>query len=139
MGMDFETKPLNFILCFNKKCLLRKKCLRHIVSLSNKEEKDLLLVVNASKFNQTNCKYYFENKKVGIAYGMKGSFEDVKAKDIAKIRKELIRHFGQTYYYERRNGKMPITPNEQVFIENLFKQYGYEIKFDKIETKTLWK
>ena len=139
MNIDFENKPTSFILCFNKKCLLRKKCLRHLTTLVKGKENDLLLVVNALKFNQTNCKYYLENKKAHIAYGMKGSFEDVKAKDIAKMRKELMKHFGQTYYYKKRNGEMPITPNEQMFIENLFKRYGYKIKFDRIERQTLWK
>lgn len=89
--------------------------------------------------NESNCKYFLENKKAKIAYGMKSSFEEVKAKDIANMRKELIQHFGHTYYYERRNGKMPITPEDQEYIAKLFNSYGYEITFDEIREETLWK
>lgn len=139
VNINFENKPKNFIVCFNENCSLRENCLRRLAAIHDSENSDLLTVVNASKFNESNCKYFLENKKVRIAYGMKDSFEDVKAKDIANIRKELKNHFGLTYYYERRNGKMPITPKDQDFISNLFNSYGYEIKFDEIREEVLWK
>lgn len=137
--INFENKPKNFIVCLNENCSLRENCLRRLAAIHDREDSDLLSVVNDSKFNESNCKYFLENKKTRIAYGMKDSFEDVKAKDIANIRKELKNHFGLTYYYERRNGKMPITPKDQEFISNLFNSYGYEIKFDEIKEETLWK
>ena len=137
--INFKNKPKNFIVCFNERCSLGENCLRRLVAIHDRENSDLLSVVNDSKFNESNCKYFLENKKVRIAYGMKDSFEDVKAKDIANIRKELTNHFGLTYYYERRNGKMPITPKDQEFISNLFNSYGYEIKFDEIREEVLWK
>jgi hypothetical protein len=139
VNINFENKPKNFIVCFNENCSLMENCLRRLAAIHDSENSDLLTVVNASKFNESNCKYFLENKKTRIAYGMKDSFEDVKAKDIANIRKELKNHFGLTYYYERRNGKMPITPKDQEFISNLFNSYGYEIKFDEIKEETLWK
>lgn len=139
MDINFENRPNSFIVCWNEKCLFGEKCLRRIVALRNSEDSDLMVAVNVLKFNETNCKYFLENKKVRVAYGMKGSFEEVKAKDIANMRKELINHFGHTYYYERRNGKMPITPEDQEYIAKLFSSYGYEITFDEIREETLWK
>ena len=139
VDINFENKPKNFIVCFNERCSLENKCLRRLVAIHDSEDRDLLTVVNASKFNESNCKYFLENKKTRIAYGMKDSFEEVKAKDIANIRRELKNHFGLTYYYERRNGKMPITPEDQEFITRLFNSYGYEIVFDEIREETLWK
>jgi hypothetical protein len=139
MDINFENRPNSFIVCWNEKCLLGEKCLRRIVALRNSEDSDLMVAVNVLKFNETNCKYFLENKKVRVAYGMKNSFEEVKAKDIVNMRKELINHFGHTYYYERRNGKMPITPEDQEYIAKLFSSYGYEITFDEIREETLWK
>lgn len=139
VNINFENKPKGFIVCYNESCSIGGYCLRRLAAIHDSENSDLLTVVNASKFNESNCKYFLENKKVRIAYGMKDSFEDVKAKDIANIRKELKNHFGLTYYYARRNGKMPITPKDQEFISNLFNSYGYEIKFDEIREEVLWK
>jgi hypothetical protein len=139
MDIDFENIPKDFVVCFNEGCLLGKGCLRRIAILANIRERDLLLAVNASKFNENNCKYFLENKKARIAYGMKQAHENLKAKDLANIRNELIEYFGQNYYYKKRKGKMPITPKEQNHIASVFKQYGYEIKFDRVEVKTLWK
>ena len=89
VNINFENKPKNFIVCFNESCSIGGYCLRRLAAIHDSENSDLLTVVNASKFNESNCKYFLENKKVRIAYGMKDSFEDVKAKDIANIRKEL--------------------------------------------------
>ena len=139
VDINFENKPKNFIVCFNERCSLENKCLRRLVAIHDSENRDLLLSVNTSKFNESNCKYFLENKKTRIAYGMKDSFEEVKAKDIANIRRELKNHFGLTYYYERRNGKRAITPEDQEFITRLFNSYGYEIKFDEIREEILWK
>ena len=70
---------------------------------------------------------------------MINSFKEVKAKDIVQIRKSLINHFGNNYYYKKRRGELPITQKDQEFISNLFNSYGYEIKFDEIREEILWK
>lgn len=134
-----EKKPYNFIICFNKDCSLADKCLRQLSAQESLDSNNILHIVNHTKFNETNCEHYLENKKVSVAYGMKTSFEDIKAKDITIIRKELIAHFGNNYYYKKRRGELPITPTEQEFIASLFNSYGYEIKFDEIREEVLWK
>ena len=136
--ITIKTMPIGFIICFNENCLLAKKCLRRKVAEQSLGSTDVWRVVNHKKFKDRNCKYYFEEKKVNIAYGMTRSFDQVRAKDIAGIRKELIRFFGQNYYYKKRRAELPITPKEQAFISQLFKQYDYELEFDRIEKETLW-
>lgn len=96
-----ENKPLNFLICLNDKCGLANNCLRQKEALSSLNSENVLQIVNHTKFNETNCEYYLENKKVNIAYGMTTSFEEIKAKDIANIRKALVDHFGNNYYYKK--------------------------------------
>jgi hypothetical protein len=38
----------------------------------------------------------------------------------------------------RRNGLRPITPDEQQYIVSVFRNYGYELKFDRTEEETQW-
>ncbi|MEE0936417.1 MAG: DUF6078 family protein, partial [Bacteroidales bacterium] len=112
--------------------------LRRISAEYSKENDEFFRVVNHRLLDKDKCKYYVEDKKVDMAYGMTKSFEDVKAKDIAQIRKRLQNYFGQAEYFRRRNASKPISPKEQEFIRGVFAEFGYEIAFDKIVKETLW-
>lgn len=136
--IPFEKRPFNYLNCLNDECLLAKKCLRRISARYSEENDNVFMVLNHRMLDTDNCKYYVENKKSDIAYGMKGSFEDVKAKDIAQIRKHLYNYFGQAEYFRRRNSKKPFTPTEQEYVRKLFAQFGYEVSFDKIVKEVLW-
>ncbi|MBO5838458.1 MAG: hypothetical protein J6R06_02150 [Bacteroidales bacterium] len=136
---NFEKRPSGYLNCLSDDCPLAEKCLRRISAEYSKENDEFFRVVNHRLFDQTNCKHYVENKKVDMAYGMTKSFENVKAKDIAQIRKRLQNYFGYAEYFRRRNASKPITPTEQVFIRKVFAEFGYEIAFDKIVKETLWK
>ena len=136
--IDLEKKPFGFIVCYNEDCSLKENCLRREVAELNQEEDDVLKVVNSAKFSGENCKFYLENKKVLMAYGMKKSFDKVLAKDIAEIRKTLNTYFGHGSYYVRRNGEKAINPTEQTYIASVFAKYGYEITFDRLVEETLW-
>jgi hypothetical protein len=138
VDIDLEKKPFGFIVCYNEECSLRENCLRREVAELNQEEDDVLKVVNSAKFSGENCKFYLENKKVLMAYGMKKSFDKVLAKDIAEIRKTLNAYFGHGSYYVRRNGEKAINPTEQAYIASVFAKYGYEITFDRLVEETLW-
>jgi hypothetical protein len=138
-NVNFEKRPLGYLNCLSDDCPLAEKCLRRISAEYSKENDEIFKVVNHRLLDKDNCKYYVEDKKVDMAYGMTKSFEDVKAKDIAQIRKRLYNYFGQAEYFRRRNASKPITPEDQEYIAKLFSSYGYEITFDEIREETLWK
>ena len=138
MYFNFEKRPLGYLNCLSDDCPLAEKCLRRISAEYSKENDEFFRVVNHRLLDKKNCKHYVENKKVDMAYGMTKSFENVKAKDIAQIRKRLQNYFGYAEYFRRRNASKPITPKEQEFIRKVFADFGYEIAFDKIVKETLW-
>ena len=135
---NFANRPLGYLNCLSDDCPLAEKCLRRISAEYSKENDEFFRVVNHRLLDKTNCKHYVENKKVDMAYGMTKSFENVKAKDIAQIRKRLQNYFGYAEYFRRRNASKPITPKEQEFIKKVFAEFGYEIAFYKILKETLW-
>ena len=75
-----------------------------------------------------------------MAYGMKQLYEKVLAKDIASMRYAVNSHFGNGSYYKRRNGKHPITPKEQLFVDKVFKVHGYAegAVFDRYADEPEW-
>ncbi len=130
--------PEHYLLCFNDECELVESCLHRLAARSGRQKDEVMMVVNPIKYCGKNCRYYKENKVVTMAYGMKDSFHEVKADHIASLRNSLINHFGRGSYYLRRNGLRGITPEEQQYIASVFRHFGYELKFDRMEEETQW-
>lgn len=137
--IDFSSKPMNYRLCFNEKCLLAQKCLRFIATSQLEDCNPILEVVNPAMFNEKNCRFFADCENASIAYGMKKVFENILVSDAKKIRIELIHLFGQADFYRKRNSKKPILPKEQKLIADIFAKFGYSVSFDKIVKTTLWK
>ena len=135
---QYETMPEHYLLCFNDDCALADECLHRLAARSGRQKDDVVTAVNSVRCSGKSCRYYKPNKVATMAYGMKGSFHEVKADHIASMRSVLIHHFGRGSYYLRRNGLRPITPDEQQFICSIFNNYGYEAKFDRMEEETQW-
>ena len=135
---QYETMPEHYLLCFNDECALADECLHRLAARSGRQKDEVVTAVNSVRCSGKSCRYYKPNKMATMAYGMKGSFHEVKADHIASLRNALIHHFGRGSYYLRRNGLRPITPEEQQFISSIFSNYGYETKFDRMEEETEW-
>jgi len=135
---QYETMPEHYMLCFNDKCALADECLHRLAARSGRQTDEVVTAVNPVRNSGKSCRYFKPNKVATMAYGMKGSFHEVKADHIASLRNVLIHHFGRGSYYLRRNGLRPITPEEQQFISSIFSNYGYETKFDRMEEETEW-
>lgn len=130
--------PEHYLLCFNDECALADECLHRLAARSGRQKNELVTAVNPARSSGESCRYYKPNKVVTMAYGMIDSFHEVKADHIASLRNTLINHFGRGSYYLRRNGLRAITPDEQQYIGSIFRQYGYETKFDRMEEETGW-
>ena len=134
----YETMPEHYLLCFTDDCPLADTCLRRLAARSGKVKDEVVMVVNPVRYCGDNCPSYKENRMVTMAYGMKDSFHEVKADHIARLRGKLIDHFGRGSYYLRRNGLRGITPEEQQYIGSVFRQFGYEVTFDRTAEETGW-
>ena len=135
---QYETMPEHYLLCFNDECALGDECLHRLAARSGRQKDEVTLAVNPARCSGTSCRHYKENKVVMMAYGMKDSFHEIKADHIASLRNQLISHFGRGSYYLRRNGLRPIIPEEQQYIASVFRNYGYDLKFDRMEEETQW-
>ena len=135
---QYETMPEHYLLCFSDDCELADSCLHRLAERSGRQNDIIVSAVNPRQSTGKACVYYQENKVVTVAYGMIHSFHEVKADDIAPLRNTLIKHFGRGSYYLRRNGLRVITPKEQQYIANVFRTFGYEVKFDRMEEDTQW-
>ena len=92
------------------------------------------------KNNGKTCVYHQPKRISRMAYGMTHTFDQVLAKDAPAIRSTLVKQFGNGSYYVRRNGKYPISPDEQEYIHKVFRSYGYAdgAPFDEYRDEVEW-
>ena len=135
---QYDKMPKHYLMCFNEECELADSCLRRLAARNKMLNDEVVTAVNPAVNSGRQCKYYKENKLDPIAYGMVDSFHEVKADHISALRNTLINYFGRGSYYLRRNGLRPIPPEEQEYIAGVFRSFGYEVKFDRVEKETAW-
>lgn len=126
--------PSTFPLCFNSSCPRRTTCLHYEAgqNIPSRVTSGCAIYPTALTIDGT-CPYYRENVKVKLAYGFNTLYANVKKKDISQIRERLIAYVGnRTSYYRFNSGEKYLSPLQQEYILNIFKEYGYtdSLQFD---------
>lgn len=136
----YSNIPKHYLLCYNETCELAANCLHRLATQHENTEDVILQTVNPKLNSGKSCRYYKPKKVERIAYGMQHTYDKILATDIASLRGAIIAHFGNGSYYLRRNGKQPITPKEQQYINKLFRSHGYPdgAVFDKYVDEIEW-
>ena len=139
-NLIFQNAPEHYLFCYNDECELADNCLHRLVAQYGNTTEKIVHAVNPKLSCGKNCRYHRPKKVVTVAYGMLHSYDKVLAADIVSIRKAIIAHFGNGSYYARRNGKKPITPNEQQYISKIFHSHGYPdgAVFDRYVDELEW-
>jgi hypothetical protein len=79
------------------------------------------------------CRWYDKRTVVVWAAGFSRLYDCVMKKDYTAMRKGLTRYLhGVKFYYEYKRGDRPLSPEQQQWIRNFVKSYGYEweVPFD---------
>lgn len=132
--------PEHYLHCYNGECEKTETCLHWLAACHGKTTDTIVQAVNPRLNNGESCRYYRPKKMVRMAYGMLHTYDKVLAKDIAALRGAIIARFGHGSYYLRRNGKRPVTPDEQQYISNVFRAHGYPdgAVFDRYADEIDW-
>ena len=138
--MIYNQMPAHYLLCYNADCPKGDNCLHRLGAIHGKPSDKVVQAVNPKLCCGDNCPYYKPMKSVSMVYGMTHLYDKVLAKDISSLRNTIIHHFGNGSYYLRRNGRHPISPEEQAWIQNLFCKYGYtdDPQFDSYKSEVGW-
>lgn len=73
-----------------------------------------------------DCKHYKQTRIIHAAYGFGTLFAEVKKKDDTPLRDRIKAYLGgNTTYYRYHHGERLLTPEQQQWIINLFRQRGY--------------
>lgn len=119
--------PSTFQLCFNDSCPRSAECLRHRAGTTLTADRQWGPAVYPTALQADGaCRWFKQVRVMHGAWGFDTLFADVKRRDDTPLRSALKNYLGGNgTYYLYHNGKKLLTPEQQEWILNLFRSYGY--------------
>lgn len=137
-----KKKAGEYLPCLINECPHHKTCLHWLAGQYGDPDATIIKCVNPynPKFKAGNCCHYRENITVTYAVGMMHLLDEIPYHQARSIKYRLIKLFGRTRFYEYRNGKRPIAPEQQQLIEQVCREEGWmgEIRYDGWDEDYLW-
>ena len=130
---DYSQVPSWYVICTNENCPLREDCLRFIAGANVPESTEVALCVMPSALKDGHCRLYDKKTVAVMAKGFQTLYDKVLEKDFTSMRKAITRYLhGTKMYYEYKDGRRALTPEQQNWIRNYVKSQGYEweVTFD---------
>lgn len=139
--------PARYTLCIDHtECPHANECLHAIAYKKQNNKAEVVKVINpkrpATPVKEGRCTFFRPKKKIRLAKGF-AKTNGMMPRDIGDgLRWRLIGYFGKNQYYEMRNGKRYITPEDQAYIVKLAAKLGYptteEQFFEEFEERIVW-
>ena len=132
--LDFSMVPYKWALCCLSECSLQEKCMRYQMCLLAPDDITTSFCVLPTVMKQEKCPYFHPIEIVHAAAGFRGIFSEVKERHHADMRAEMAEFLGGGgTFYRYRNGERLLMPEQQEWIKDMFRRYGYteEIVFDE--------
>ena len=138
----FREKTHNYLVCFIESCPLKEQCLRWLVG----QYADTMPFAQKSinprnpQIGGEQCAKFRPNTRVVKKRGMTNFYYDMPGHMEHSIRQELTYAFGRTQYFEMRNGKRLISPEDQEVIAAVCRSHGWDGPFvyDGEQDDWLW-
>ena len=130
---DFADVPSWYVLCHNNLCPMQTSCLRYLAGQHAPDQLEVATCVMPKTLKGGKCRWYDKRNVVVWAQGFSHLFDRVMKKDFTSMRKELTSYLhGAKFYYEYKRGDRPLSPEQQAWIRQFVKSYGYEweVPFD---------
>ncbi len=133
---DFSNMPSWYVLCTNSLCPYQGNCLRFLVARYAPEGIETAMCVLPRVLNEkeNKCRYLDKIQVVVMAAGFENLYDRVMKKDYTTMRKGITEYLhGTKSYYEYKRGDRVLTPEQQQWINDYVKSFGYdwEVTFDR--------
>lgn len=134
--------PYNYTRCFNAQCTKADNCLHRLAALHDSADYPSIRIINPLCFAEDNgpCRYFQSSEKIRVAWGISQLLDNVPHKVFPALKSKLIAHFGRGKYYRFYRKESYLTPEDQKFIQEMFRQYNVpgEPVFDEYSEEYRW-
>ncbi len=138
MELTYQQIPTGWPLCFLKECVRKGECLRYRAGLAIPADLQQTLSVTPSVLKGPVCPMFRKIETMRVAVGFSRIFREVKQRHASQMRAELTAYLGGNgTYYRYLHGHRALSPEQQAWIAELFRGYGYteEVVFDAYEER----
>jgi hypothetical protein len=124
---DVKRMPLSWQVCFLSECPVKEQCLRQLAVGFVSDERDFgPAVYPTMKVDEHGCRLFVKAETKRMAWGFKTLFSDVKSRHEQALRNSLKVYLGgHSSFYRYNRGERLLNTEQQDWILNLFRQYGY--------------
>lgn len=139
---DYSQYPNDYSLCFLEDCKLKEQCSHYIAGQHiRKDHYQGHAIFKTMLDRKDGCIQYHKLRTIKGAWGFDTLFDNIKYKDSAAVRRAVKAYLGSNTTYSRyKNGQLLLSPEQQTWIINLFKKYGYtdNLRFDNYKEIIDW-
>lgn len=133
MELKYEDLPIGWEICFLEECRQKDKCLRYKAATILPDDCYSANAVTPKVLKTKKCPCFKSIEIVRVAMGFSTIYREVKARHAPELRAYISQYLGGNgSYYRYLHGERMLMPEQQSWIRNLFKEYGYDenIEFD---------
>lgn len=125
-GMEGGDYPTKYLMCFNDGCTKAEECTHHVATQHIRPEVVMGMAVYPTMKNRMVCPFFKKMRTIRAAWGFDAIFKDVKQREAPALRAAMKAYLGGNgQYYRYHHGELLLTPEQQKWIVDLFKNYGY--------------
>lgn len=131
---DYSQVPSWYAICTNDNCPLKQECMRYLAGSHAPESVETALCVMPHMAKDGHCRLFDQKNVVVMAAGFTTLYDQVLQKDYTFMRKAITNYLhGVKMYYEYKDGRRALNPEQQQWIRDYVKERGYdfEVKFDR--------
>lgn len=141
----FSEKPLapaSYPRCFPNQCPKADTCLHRLAALHDTPEYTSIRIINPLCIpkDDSQCPYYQSTQKIHVAWGIRHLLDEVPYRSLQSLKSQLIAHFGRGKYYRFYREECYLSPEDQNYIRNAFRQHNItgEPIFDSYSDEYNW-
>lgn len=121
----YDSTPVEFACCVHADCPQAASCLRAVSYKECVNERPSLRIVNPERCTPgADCPHYRPAAPARYALGFKGLAEAMLPRQWRKVKAHLLERYNRNAYYQRRCGKVALSPAEQADIRTWMNEAG---------------
>lgn len=134
--------PYSYARCFNTQCTKADNCLHRLAALHDTTESPTIRIINplCIPADSSQCTFFQSARKVRVAWGIRHLLDEIPYKDIQPLKSQLIAYFGRGKYYRFYREECYLTPDDQNYIRQVFRQHGMQKEpvFEAYSEEYMW-
>ncbi|GAE85275.1 DUF6078 family protein [Bacteroides reticulotermitis] len=125
---NYQSVPYGFSHCLNGQCKHATECLHYQVALHVPTECRSFTLINPAYTTSDNgdCPCFTSDQPLRFARGITHLLDNMTHSNALAVKQKMLAHFGRNTFYRINRKERAISPSEQQYIRQIFKDKGLD-------------